>query len=129
MAASPTEQMLEDERGRVTSGHRGPKALAGVPSWLAQEKPGHQVRGAGRSASDGGAHMFAAGHNKLSASASSLRVTRFVTPVAAVVAALGALTAAGPVLMRWLQTHPQCRVQATLSRLERAAARHGGKSA
>ena len=42
---------------------------------------------------------------KLAAEASNLRVTRFVTPVAAVVAALGTLTAAAPVLMRWWQGH------------------------
>ena len=51
------------------------------------------------------AQKFAAEQNKLSAEAANLRVTRFVTPVAAVIAALGALTAAAPVLMRWWQGH------------------------
>ena len=48
---------------------------------------------------------FAAEQQKLAAEASNLRLTRFVTPVAAVIAALGALTAAAPVLMRWWQGH------------------------
>ena len=59
------------------------------------------------------ARKFAAEQNKLSAEqlkpfaeTANLRVTRFVTPVAAVVAALGALTAAAPVLVRWWQDHP-----------------------
>ena len=48
---------------------------------------------------------FVAQQNKLAAEASNLRVTRFVTPVAAVVAAAGALTAAAPVIGRWLGLH------------------------
>jgi len=39
---------------------------------------------------------------KLLAEAGNLRVSRFLTPTAAVVAAIAALTAAAPVLVRWL---------------------------
>jgi len=39
---------------------------------------------------------------KLMAEAGNLRVSRFLTPTAAVVAAIAALTAAAPVLVRWL---------------------------
>lgn len=44
---------------------------------------------------------FVAEQHKLMAEASNLRITRIVTPTAAIVAAIGALTAAAPVLARW----------------------------
>ena len=46
-------------------------------------------------------HKLMAEQGKLLAETMNLRVSRFVTPTAAVVAALGALTAAAPVLARW----------------------------
>ncbi|WP_338661781.1 hypothetical protein VQH23_16290 [Pararoseomonas sp. SCSIO 73927] len=45
---------------------------------------------------------FAAEQRKLSEEANNLRVARYVTPTAAVIAALAALTAAFPVIARWL---------------------------
>ena len=47
-------------------------------------------------------HKLMAEQSKLMAVAGNLRVSRFVTPTAAVIAALAALTAATPVLIRWL---------------------------
>ena len=46
-------------------------------------------------------HKLMVKQNKLLAEAGNLRVSRFVTPTAAVIAALAALTAAAPVLVRW----------------------------
>ena len=46
-------------------------------------------------------HKLMAEQSKLLAEAGNLRVSRFVTPTAAVIAALAALTAAAPVLVRW----------------------------
>lgn len=46
-------------------------------------------------------HKLMAEQSKLLAEAGNLRVSRFVTPTAAIIAALGALTAAAPVLVRW----------------------------
>lgn len=43
---------------------------------------------------------FAAEQRKLSEEANNLRVARYVTPTAAVVAAMAALTAAAPVILR-----------------------------
>ncbi len=44
---------------------------------------------------------FVAEQHKLMGEAGNLRVSRFLTPTAAVVAAIAALTAAAPVLVRW----------------------------
>ena len=48
---------------------------------------------------------FVAEQNKFAAEAANLGIARFVTPIAAVIAAIGSLIAAAPVVFRLFNNH------------------------